>query len=134
MCWNAQLEPTMKSASFEIYQNISPSERLTVRYQVQANFVRIGKSFDGCRDIWTMATAIDFRLAETAQRGGETSVISCPYTADTLELGLRRLRSQVCYERTGDQKGADRISGLNPLGSGMDSDPTWLIKDAKAGH
>ena len=73
---------------------------------------------------------MDFLLAEAAARGGESQVISALHSDDVVELGLRRLSSQIYLDRTGDSSWADRISGLALPGAGVDAAPTWLVEES----
>ena len=49
---------------------------------------------------------------------------------DMLELGLRRLASQLYYHRTCDRSGSQAMLGVAPPGAGSDIAPHWLVADA----
>ena len=76
MRWNAQLPPTLRRAGFEIYQNMRAAGSLTIRDWLAVPFPQPDRGASLWRDLWTLATSLDSRLAEAAAKGGESQVIS----------------------------------------------------------
>ena len=119
----------MKRAAFETYRRLKAAGRIAVRDWLNVNFAE-HRGGDLWRDLWALATSIDFKLADASQQGGEAGVIRCLHSDDSVELGLRRISAHVYLQRTGDQSGADKNSGLAPPGAGTDIGPSWLIDEA----
>ena len=49
---------------------------------------------------------------------------------DRIELALRRLASQIYFERTKDKHGAATMLGVTAPGSGTDIAPEWMVASA----
>ena len=46
------------------------------------------RSEDIWRDLWTLATQIEFQISSASQQGGESGVIRLLHSDDGIELGL----------------------------------------------
>ena len=73
-----------------------------------------------------------FILAGCAQRPGEGGIREALNGNDVVEVGLRRLASQIYFDRTKDHSGSRALFGITPPGSGLDIAPSWLISDVTA--
>ena len=124
--WNNSLPPDFQRAGGEIYRSIRHSGVASVREWLTQNFVgaRTSQQFV---DLWTAATAVDFRLSQGGSSAGIANILS---EDDMVELNLRRLASYVYQTRTKDARGAAQMLGTLPPGSGSDLAPTWLVSEA----
>ena len=101
---------------------------MTVRDWISQNF-RGDKQGDVWIDLWTIASSLDFRLAEASQRGDAT-VTNLLNSDDTIELGFRRLAAYIHVDRTGDHVAGMRMSGVPVPGSKSDVAPNWLLEES----
>ena len=79
-------------------------------------------------DLWTAATAVDYRLAPYGNNMSEINMLLA--SDDSLKLSLRRLASWVYLRRTGDQQGALHMLAVRPPGAQADVAPSWLIEES----
>ena len=127
--WDSALAPDFKRAGFEIYRSIRSAGSRTVREWLSANCAK-ARDTPLWLDLWTTATNIDFILTSAAQKQGEMGIRQALAQNDILEIGLRRLASQIYYDRTRDKTGSQAMLGVTPPGAGSDIAPSWLVADA----
>ena len=129
--WDSALAPDFKRAALEIYRSIRCSGARSVRDWLGNNCHK-AKDSPLWVDLWTTATNADFILTSAAQRGGEGAVRDELSRSDVLEIGLRRLASQIYFDRTRDRAGSQAMLRVVPPGAGSDIAPHWLISDVTA--
>jgi hypothetical protein len=125
--WHASLPADLQRAASEIYRSLRAAGSASVRDWMQSVFPQGQGDSPQCIDLWTPASAIDFKLA---QEPDDASLMRSLVSDDFLELSLRRLAAYVCQKRSGNKTGALHMLAVKPPGSGSDIAPEWLVSSA----
>ena len=127
--WASQLPPDLRRAAPDIHRNMLGAGVANTREWLNQNF-QGAKTSEIWTDLWTAATAVDYRILQARAEGGPAAVAQVLNRDDSIELSLRRLASHIYLTRTRDRVGATQMLGVAPPGAGGDIAPTWLVSDA----
>ena len=125
--WTAQLPIDFRRSALETFRNMRYCGYVTVRDWMSQSFTGDRRS-DVWIDLWTLATTIDYWVAEAATHGDE-AVISLLNSDDTLELAFRRLSAFIHVDRTANHAAGLRMLGQPAPGTKSDVAPSWLVEE-----
>jgi hypothetical protein len=125
--WHTQLPSDQQRAAPEIYRNMRASGASSTRDWLSQMVPQQARDNVHFVDLWSAATAIDFRLGQESTDQGLMHALA---TEDSLEISLRRLASYVYLRRSGDKSGALHMLAVKPPGSSVDIAPEWLVSSA----
>ena len=126
--WTAQLPVDLRRSALETFRNIRSMGCLTIRDWISQNYSG-ARGSPVWTDLWTIATSLDFRIAEAAMQG-DAALAAMLNSDDVVEPNFRRLSAYIYADRTGDESGASRILGQAIPGTKADIGPGWLIEEA----
>ena len=125
--WTAQLPVDFRRSAQETFRNMRSCGCVTVRDWMSQSYTWDRRS-DVWIDLWTLATTIDFRVADAASHGDE-AVIARLNSDDTLELAFRRLSASIHVDRTGDHAAGLRMLGQPAPGTKSAVAPSWWVEE-----
>lgn len=125
--WTTQLPIDFKRSALEIFRNVRSMGCVTVRDWVSQNYSGQRNS-DIWVDLWTIATMLDYRIADAAVHGDQGAV-NLLNSDDAIELAFRRLASYIHVERTGDTNARLRMLGQAAPGMKADIASSWLVDE-----